>query len=123
MGRAHRKLLLEALGLDPAADFTTFETLGNTGSVALPITAAMGIERGHVPPGRPRGDAGDRLRDQRRHAGHRLASRCSPSLNRFPDMEFRKCAAACGTTGGWRPAGAGRQFSLFSWKPSDRYTE
>ncbi len=40
--------MLETLGLDPAADFTTFETLGNTGSVALPITAALGIERGHL---------------------------------------------------------------------------
>ena len=48
VGRAHRKLMLETLGLDPAADFTTFETLGNTGSVALPITAALGIERGHL---------------------------------------------------------------------------
>ena len=51
VGRAHRKLLLDTLGLEAAADFTTFEMLGNTGSVALPITAAMGIERGHVRPG------------------------------------------------------------------------
>jgi 3-oxoacyl-[acyl-carrier-protein] synthase-3 len=51
VGRAHRKLLLETLALDPAADFTTYETLGNTGSVALPITAAMGVEQGHVRPG------------------------------------------------------------------------
>jgi len=42
---------LDALGLNPAIDFSTFETLGNTGSVALPITAAMGIEQGHVRPG------------------------------------------------------------------------
>ncbi|MGD0896240.1 MAG: 3-oxoacyl-ACP synthase III [Thermoguttaceae bacterium] len=48
VGRAHRKLLLETLKLDPAGDFTTFETLGNMGSVALPITAAMGLEQGHV---------------------------------------------------------------------------
>ena len=54
VGRAHRKLMLETLGLDPATDFTTFETLGNTGSVALPITAALGIERGHL-------RAGDRV--------------------------------------------------------------
>ena len=51
VGRAHRKLLLDALGLDADGDFTTFEMLGNTGSVALPITAAMGIEQGHVRPG------------------------------------------------------------------------
>ena len=48
VGRAHRKLLFEALGLDPAIDYTTLEFLGNTGSVALPITAAMGIENGHL---------------------------------------------------------------------------
>ena len=48
VGRAHRKLTFEALGLDTAIDYTTFETLGNTGSVALPITAAKGIEEGHI---------------------------------------------------------------------------
>jgi len=51
VGRAHRKLLLDTLALDPSIDYTTLETLGNTGSVALPITAAMGIENGHVCPG------------------------------------------------------------------------
>ena len=48
VGRAHRKLLLETLGLDPAIDYATLEYLGNTGSVALPITAAIGVENGHV---------------------------------------------------------------------------
>jgi 3-oxoacyl-[acyl-carrier-protein] synthase-3 len=51
VGSAHRKLMLEAFAVDPAADFTTLQTLGNTGSVALPMTAAMGIEQGHVSPG------------------------------------------------------------------------
>jgi 3-oxoacyl-[acyl-carrier-protein] synthase-3 len=51
VGRAHRKLLLETLGLDPALDYSTLEWLGNTGSVALPTTAAVGIERGCVQPG------------------------------------------------------------------------
>jgi 3-oxoacyl-[acyl-carrier-protein] synthase-3 len=51
VGSAHRKLLFQALRLDPAIDFGTFEFLGNTGSVALPISAAMSIERGHVKPG------------------------------------------------------------------------
>jgi 3-oxoacyl-[acyl-carrier-protein] synthase-3 len=51
VGRAHRKLLLDTLGIDPAIDFTTLETLGNTGSVALPTTAAIGMEQGHVKPG------------------------------------------------------------------------
>ena len=48
VGAGHRKLMLEALGLPADADFTTVDWLGNTGSVALPITMAIGLERGHV---------------------------------------------------------------------------
>ncbi len=48
VGRAHQKLLLETLGLDPSVDFATVQTLGNTGAVALPITAALGVEQGLV---------------------------------------------------------------------------
>jgi 3-oxoacyl-[acyl-carrier-protein] synthase-3 len=48
VGTAHRKLMLESLGLDTARDYSTLEWLGNTGSVALPITMAAGIEQGHV---------------------------------------------------------------------------
>jgi 3-oxoacyl-[acyl-carrier-protein] synthase-3 len=51
VGSAHRKLLLKTLGLDAERDFTTYETLGNTGSVALPITLAKAIETGHLQPG------------------------------------------------------------------------
>ncbi len=51
VGAAHRKLLLESLQLDPTNDFATFPTLGNTGSVALPITLAQGLEAGHLQPG------------------------------------------------------------------------
>lgn len=51
VGRAHRKLLLEALNLCPDKDFTTFEYLGNTGAVALPVTAAVAIEQGIFRPG------------------------------------------------------------------------
>jgi 3-oxoacyl-[acyl-carrier-protein] synthase-3 len=50
VGSAHRKLLLDALSLDPARDYATFETLGNTGSAALPITFALAIECGHLQP-------------------------------------------------------------------------
>jgi len=46
VGRAHRKVLLETLGLEPEVDYSTVEFLGNTGAVALPITAALGIENG-----------------------------------------------------------------------------
>jgi 3-oxoacyl-[acyl-carrier-protein] synthase III len=48
VGSAHRKLLLKTLGLDAERDFTTYETLGNTGSVALPITLAKAMEAGHL---------------------------------------------------------------------------
>jgi 3-oxoacyl-[acyl-carrier-protein] synthase-3 len=48
VGGTHRKLMLESLGLDPAADFVTFPWLGNTGSVALPVTLAQALEHGHV---------------------------------------------------------------------------
>ena len=48
VGVAHRKLMLERLGLSAARDFSTVEWLGNTGSAALPITMALGIEAGRV---------------------------------------------------------------------------
>lgn len=51
VGRAHRKLLYERLGLDSRLDFATVEFLGNTGAAALPLTAALGAERGHFLPG------------------------------------------------------------------------
>jgi len=51
VGSAHRKLMLSTLELDPARDFTTYETLGNTGSVALPITLAKAAESGTLAAG------------------------------------------------------------------------
>ena len=48
VGVAHRKLMLESLGLKPEHDFATLETLGNTGAVALPVTMALGIEQGRL---------------------------------------------------------------------------
>ncbi len=51
VGRAHRKLLLDRLGLSPEVDFPTVEYLGNTGAAALPMAAALGVERGHLRPG------------------------------------------------------------------------
>jgi 3-oxoacyl-[acyl-carrier-protein] synthase-3 len=44
----HRRRLFETLGLNLAQDFSTFETLGNTGSVALPATLADAVEAGAV---------------------------------------------------------------------------
>ncbi|MGB0343853.1 MAG: 3-oxoacyl-[acyl-carrier-protein] synthase III C-terminal domain-containing protein, partial [Coraliomargarita sp.] len=51
VGRAHSRGLFEALGLDPAKDFTTFETLGNIGSVSCPVTLARAMEAGAYGPG------------------------------------------------------------------------
>ncbi len=48
VGRAHQRALFNALGLDPSIDHATVAFLGNTGSVALPMTAAMGVESGCV---------------------------------------------------------------------------
>ena len=48
VGVAHRKLMLESLGLDPEFDFPTFQWLGNTGSAALPISFAIACETGFV---------------------------------------------------------------------------
>lgn len=45
VGTAHRDLLYEAIELDPAIDFSTFEFLGNVGAVSLPLTMAMGTQR------------------------------------------------------------------------------
>lgn len=40
VGAKHRSLMLEAMGLEPSRDIATFSWLGNTGSVALPLTLA-----------------------------------------------------------------------------------
>jgi 3-oxoacyl-[acyl-carrier-protein] synthase-3 len=48
VGHAHRKLLFQALELDPQLDFPTVEWLGNTGAVALPLTAALAVEQGKI---------------------------------------------------------------------------
>ena len=54
VGATHRRKLYEMLGLDLAKDFSTFETLGNMGSVSLPATLAGAVEAGAV-------HAGDRV--------------------------------------------------------------
>jgi 3-oxoacyl-[acyl-carrier-protein] synthase-3 len=51
VGSTHRKLMLEALGLDERVDFATVSWLGNTGSVALPMTMAIGLQQGVVSSG------------------------------------------------------------------------
>lgn len=54
VGVMHRKLLFEKLELDAARDYPTVETLGNMGSVSLPISLDRGVRDGAV-------NAGDNL--------------------------------------------------------------
>jgi len=51
VGSTHRRRLYETLGLELERDFSTFETLGNTGSVALPATLAAALDAGVVTEG------------------------------------------------------------------------
>lgn len=51
VGRAHSRELFAALGLDLRKDYTTFETLGNVGSVSCPVTLARAMEEGAFAPG------------------------------------------------------------------------
>ncbi|MBC2607596.1 3-oxoacyl-ACP synthase III [Pelagicoccus albus] len=44
VGAAHQRLLFDTLGLDHAKDFSSYQTFGNTGSAALPITLAKAAE-------------------------------------------------------------------------------
>ena len=51
VGKAHSKLLFDRLGLDSSLDFPMYETLGNTGAVALPTAFAIGAEQGRIAAG------------------------------------------------------------------------
>ena len=51
VGKAHRKLLLDRLDLDPELDSPTVEYLGNTGAVALPMAFSIGAEEGRLSSG------------------------------------------------------------------------
>ncbi|HAC89282.1 MAG TPA: 3-oxoacyl-ACP synthase III [Planctomycetaceae bacterium] len=50
VGAAHRRLMLQQLGLSGESDYSTFSWLGNTGSVALPTALAMGLRSGFITP-------------------------------------------------------------------------
>jgi 3-oxoacyl-[acyl-carrier-protein] synthase-3 len=45
VGSTHRRKLYETLELDLRKDFSTFETLGNTGSAALPTALALAVQQ------------------------------------------------------------------------------
>jgi 3-oxoacyl-[acyl-carrier-protein] synthase-3 len=48
VGSAHRRLLFETLQLDVGKDYSTFETMGNMGSVSLPATLSAAVDSGSV---------------------------------------------------------------------------
>lgn len=48
VGKAHQQQLYQALGIDEAKSFITYDKLGNVGSVSLPITLALAAEAGFV---------------------------------------------------------------------------
>ncbi len=48
VAKSHRSTVLDALGIPEAKDYSTFDFLGNTGTVALPITAARADEDGFL---------------------------------------------------------------------------
>jgi acyl-CoA:acyl-CoA alkyltransferase len=51
VGAGHRDAVLKALGIPPEKEFSTFEFLGNMGTVSLPLTAAVAEEREFLKPG------------------------------------------------------------------------
>ncbi len=50
VGRTHQRRLFDSLGLDREKDFTTFEYMGNVGSVSLPFTFHQAIVAGRITP-------------------------------------------------------------------------
>ena len=51
VGAGHREAILRTLGIAPEKDFSTYEFLGNIGTVSLPLTAALAEERDFLKPG------------------------------------------------------------------------
>ena len=51
VGSRHRVAMLEAMGLDVERDSMTFDRLGNTGSVALPLTLAEAARKDEIQSG------------------------------------------------------------------------
>jgi 3-oxoacyl-[acyl-carrier-protein] synthase-3 len=51
VGASHRQTILKVLGIPEAKDFPTYPFLGNTGTVALPISAALAEAREFLLPG------------------------------------------------------------------------
>ena len=51
VGSAHQKAILQALSIPAEREFATYETLGNIGTVSLPLTAAQADEAGFLASG------------------------------------------------------------------------
>jgi acyl-CoA:acyl-CoA alkyltransferase len=51
VGAGHREAILKTLDIDLKKDFTTYQYLGNMGTVSLPLTAAIAEERNFLKPG------------------------------------------------------------------------
>jgi acyl-CoA:acyl-CoA alkyltransferase len=51
VGAGHREAILRTLAIPTEKDFSTFEYLGNIGTVSLPLTAALAEEREFLQPG------------------------------------------------------------------------
>ena len=51
VGSGHRREVLSTLGIDESRDFSTYETLGNIGTVSVPLTAARATEESFLRPG------------------------------------------------------------------------
>ncbi len=51
VGGTHRRMMLDALQLPMERDVSTFRWLGNTGSVALPMTLALGLQSQQIAQG------------------------------------------------------------------------
>ena len=51
VGSGNRDAILKTLGIESAKDFSTYEYLGNIGTVSLPLTAALAEEREFLNPG------------------------------------------------------------------------
>jgi 3-oxoacyl-[acyl-carrier-protein] synthase-3 len=51
VGVCHRDCILKALGISQDKEYSTYEYLGNIGTVSLPLTAALAEERDFLKPG------------------------------------------------------------------------
>jgi len=51
VGSTHQQMVQQALNIDPLKDFSTYQYLGNIGTVSLPLTAAIADEHHFLLPG------------------------------------------------------------------------